>query len=493
MSQINVTIDGQQCAVAAGSTILEAAATQGVKIPTLCKIKELDPTANCRMCVTEVEGARTLLPACATRVGEGMVIQTKSEKVKASRKRSLELIYSRHAVDCHHCLRNGHSKCDDLDPMFCEMCFFCDCVRDGFCELQDLAREYKVDVLPFAVEPNNRRFDDSTNTIVRNGNKCINCRRCVEVCGQVQNIHNLVVANRGSDAKIVPVHGALLADSDCIQCGKCAEICPTGAISFKEHIDEILYQTHDYDTVTVAQISEDIVPGLAELFDIAPEEVELGRVVAGLKKIGVDYVFFENYAKALSLKEGEAQLTKKLGGKGKKKKPVILTESRAAVKFIERNFDELNGQLIAYPTSQQMFGAHIKDSFIAENDLGNKQVKLITLSDNTERTTEAYETGSVDYNISSRELYRIFLRTGVDLRIEYPANLCDAVSAEAAEEVTGVFSNIPWAIGTEPTCSDVEFGGKSLKLAVATNLGQATKLLEDVKQNSSEFDIIRIV
>ena len=490
MSLVNITIDGKPCAVKQGATILEAAASQGVAIPTLCKIKELDPTANCRLCVTEVEGARTLLTACSTRVGEGMNIQTRSEKVKQSRKRSLELILSRHAVDCHHCLRNGHSKCDDLDPVFCEMCFFCDCVRDGFCELQTLAREYKVDVLPFEVEPNNHKIDDSTHAIIRNNNKCINCRRCVEICGQVQQVHNLVIANRGSNAKIEPQFGESLANSNCIQCGKCAEVCPTGAIHFQEHIDEILYHTHDYDTVTVAQISDDIIPGLAERFNIPVEQVELGRVVAGLKKIGVDYVFFENYAKSQSLKAGEVQLTQMLDSATQ---PIIVTESRAAVKFIDRHYDALAGQVVSYPSSQQVFGTHIKEHFIAENALEDKPIKVISLSDNSEGATEAYETRSVDYCVNSRELYRMFLRTGVDITIPYPQNLCDAISVEGDENASGLFQPVGWSISDTPTCSEVEWGGKHLQLAVATNLGQAARLLDDIKDNNSQFDIIRIV
>ena len=149
MENVNITINDRKLLIPTGSTILEAAAGAGIRIPTLCHLKDIDARANCRMCVVEVEKFRTFQPACATKVSEGMVVHTDTPAVRKSRKMTLELLLSRHAVDCHHCMRIGSSKCDDLDPKFCEMCFFCDCVRDGFCELQALSREYKVDKLPY--------------------------------------------------------------------------------------------------------------------------------------------------------------------------------------------------------------------------------------------------------------------------------------------------------------------------------------------------------
>jgi len=174
MANVNIIMDGRSLSVPAGTSVLEAARANGIRIPTLCFLKELDPRASCRMCVVEIEGARTFQHACATRVREGMVVHTDTEAVRASRKLTLELLLSNHAVDCHHCLRIGSSRCDDLDPKFCEWCFFCDCVKDGFCELQALAREYGVDQLPFPQHHGRYPVDDSA-VIVRDPNKCIKC------------------------------------------------------------------------------------------------------------------------------------------------------------------------------------------------------------------------------------------------------------------------------------------------------------------------------
>lgn len=143
--------------------------------------------------MTEVDGMRNLQPACATAVREGMHIQPMSQRVVASRKTTLELILTDHAVDCHHCLCIGSSRCDSLAPELCEMCFFYDCVRDSFCELQALAREYKVDQLPYEIEADRHRLDDSLDSVIRNANKCIKCRPCVDIRDKVQHVHNLAL------------------------------------------------------------------------------------------------------------------------------------------------------------------------------------------------------------------------------------------------------------------------------------------------------------
>lgn len=214
MDLVNIKINGQSHSVSKDWTILQAGRHCQIDIPTLCAYKDMMPTANCRMCVVEVEGARTLLTACSTKVSEGMVIETHSDKIKTSRKMTLELILSRYSVDCHHCARIGSSKIVDLNPRFCEMCFFCDCVREGFCELQTLARAYGVDKLPYTIE------------------------------------------------------------STCVGCGKCLDVCPTGAIFMKEQKDELLYYAYNLGTTTVAHISKNIIEPLAELFQMPKKFVE---------------------------------------------------------------------------------------------------------------------------------------------------------------------------------------------------------------------------
>lgn len=488
MANVNIIVNDKKEQVPAGLTILQAAAHLGIEIPTLCKLKDLDPTANCRICVVEVERARTLLPACSTRVGEGMVIHTDSEKVRKSRKLTLELLLARHAVDCHHCLRIGSSKCDDLDPVFCEMCFFCDCVKEGFCDLQALAREYKVDQLPFEIEGITQEIDASTDTVIRNPNKCVKCRRCVDVCNEVQTVHNLTIVNRGTEAKVEPELGKCMAESSCVQCGKCIDVCPTGAIYAKEHKDELLYHTHSYETTTVAQISRDILPELAKLSKIEEKEIKIESVIAGLYKIGVDYVLVDDYAVGKVQKEAEEKINQKIG----KVEPIILTNSLAATKFIENNFAELKKNVVNYSSEQEAFGTYVRTEFAKEKGLKVENIKTIAINNNNENTTEAKEKHSVDICVNARELYRIFLRTGVNLKLINGKSAVEMKKQTSEVPYKELLEKVDWTVKKEPKVATIKMQKKNVEVAIAKNLGQTRNLLDEVKNNESPYSIIRV-
>lgn len=491
MEFVNVTINDKLLSVPKGSTILDAAASGGIRIPTLCAIKMLNPRANCRICVVEVEGLRTYQPACATRVSEGMVVRTDTSEIRKSRKMTIELLLSRHAVDCHHCLRIGSSKCEDLDPKFCEMCFFCDCVRDGFCELQSLAREYKVDVLPYEMEPYKYEIDSSTGSIVRNPNKCIKCRHCSDICNSVQTVHALNVINRGSEIMVTTECQKRHVDSSCVQCGRCVESCPTGAIFFKEHIDGILYNTHNYDITTIAQISPDAVEDLATLFKISASELDIRIVAAGLRKIGVDYVITDDFASAKAANEASSVLANEI--KGEKKTPIIITDSYAATKFMKNNFADILNLLLNYASPQQEFGKYVKTVFAAEKQLEIRNIRTISIVSYNENAAEALENGSVDFVINARELYRIFLRTGVNPKKIRPSELDSFGLIENSYGQFGkLFDTVTWEVGNNTEKLDLSIGDTNVKAVVAKNLGQVRELLTEVKNGTSPYNIIRI-
>ena len=324
MATVNVTINGKVCAVESGKTILQAARENGINIPTLCNFEGLEARANCRICVVEVEGMRTFQPACATKVRDGLVVNTDSEKVRASRKATLELIMAHHAVDCHHCMRIGSSSEQSLDPRFCEMCFWCDCERDGFCELQALNREYHVDVLPYIQHEADYEVDDSLDSIIRNPNKCIKCRRCVDVCGEVQTVHNLSMANRGRDIMVVPELGKPMAESACVRCGHCVDVCPVAAIHMQEHKDEVLYMAHSYDYDTAVQLSQDVIPELTELYKVKEGEITMTKLVGAMHKLGFGNVISNEHAEFLAAEEAAKIIDENIG-----KEPVLLTNSFA--------------------------------------------------------------------------------------------------------------------------------------------------------------------
>lgn len=478
MAEVRLTINGKDCKAESGMTILEAARANDIRIPTLCHFEGLEGRANCRMCVVEVEGMRTSQPACVTKIREGMVVQTETEKLQAARKATLELIMAHHAVDCHHCMRIGSSSEQSLDPKFCEMCFWCDCERDGFCELQTLNREYHVDVLPYIQHEADYEKDTSLDSVIRNPNKCIKCRRCVDICGEVQTVHNLSMANRGRDIMVVPEMGKPMAESACVRCGHCVDVCPVGAIYMQEHKDEMLYFAHSYDTDVAAQVSADVIPELAKLFKVDENEITLGKIAAALHKVGVKTVVSDEHAKYTSAKQAAEIIEKKIG-----KEPVIITDSSAVMNFVDRYFPGMKDKIDCYDSAQTSF---CKSAAELE---GEKPLKLVNITNVKEAGAEGKETGNADYVINARELYRIFLRTG------------GAPHKRAAQALdkTWTDGNLPyevllgckaWNLDKDPEEVAIIVNGKPHKCAVAHNLGQVRKLLEGDYKN---YDVVRLL
>lgn len=481
MAEIKVTFNGKEYTAKEGQTILQAAKDNGVHIPTLCHFEGIEGRANCRICVVEVEGMRTFQPSCVTRVRDGMVINTETERVRAARKTTLELIMAHHAVDCHHCMRIGSSSEQSLDPKFCEMCFWCDCERDGFCELQTLNREYHVDVLPYIQHEHDYEIDGSLNSVMRNPNKCIKCRRCVDACGKVQTVHNLSMANRGHDIMVVPEMGRPMAESACVRCGHCVDVCPVGAIYMKEHKDEVLYMTHSYDTNTVAQLSEDVIPELTELFKVEPGMISMNQVCSALHKIGFDKVVTDSYAKKAAAKQAAEIIEKKIG-----KEPVVLTNSHSVMNFIDRYFAGMKDKVDVYESAQTVFGkaAGEKNAFSFD-----KPVKTLNISKVKELGAEAEETGNVDYVWNARELYRVFLRTG-GAPHRKNATAFDKIGDEAVMPYPELLGDKEWELTQDYEEVAILVEGKPYKCAVAHNLGQVRKLLEGDYKN---YDIVRLM
>lgn len=488
MSMVNLVIDGQPVVTGKDTTILAAAGNHGIKIPTLCMLEELEPKANCRLCVVEVEGMRTFAPACATKAAEGMVVHTNSEQIRKARKMTLELLLSRHAVDCHHCLRNGHSYCADLDPVFCEMCFFCDCVRDGFCELQALAREYEVDELPYDLEPARYEPDISTGSVIRNPNKCIDCRRCVDTCKQIQTVGALGVLNRGAKMIVAPVEDSL-KESPCVQCGRCIDACPTGAVFAREKIDEVIYYAHQYDIKMVAQVSADIIDRLAELTKVTPEELDLCKVAAGLKKIGMDYVMFEDYAQAQALNAAENQIA----GAVSAKRTMIVTADHAAANFVSQNFPELAGQVIHYPSAQQQFTKLVHGDWARAHGLEASAIRTVAVTQTHAHAAWAVDTGSIDYVINANELYRIFMRTGVNLKKILPKDFdCFGDIPPVNEEWRELLTQGKWEMVRIPQEYKVSANGEVFTGIKCNNLGQVRRMLEAVRDEQADSAVISL-
>jgi len=478
MPTVHITINDKNLTVESGLTILQAARENGIEIPTLCHFEGLPDKANCRICMVEIEGMRAYQPACATRVSEGMVIHTDSDGVRAARKTTLELLLANHSVDCHHCLRIGSTKEPDLDPRFCEMCFWCDCERDGFCELQTLARAYHVDVLPYIQHDKDHELDLSLGSVVRNPNKCIKCRRCVEVCGEVQTVHNLSMANRGRATMVVPELGKLMADSACVRCGRCVEVCPTGAVFMQEHKDEVLYYAHSYDHDTVVQLSANVIPELTALYKVGPGEITLKKVCAALHKLGFQTVMSSEHAEKLAADEMADTIERNV-----ENGPVIVSNSFAVKNFVKKFFPDMEAQIYFCKGSEKQFAKYVKRLE------GDKPVKSVLITNVLEQAAEAKEEADIDFVLNARELYRLFLRTGGAPARKYEEEL-DKAWEDPPIRYEELLGEADWNFGEEPEEVTVTVNGKKRKCAIAHNLGQVRLLLEG---GYTKYDVVRLM
>lgn len=476
---VTITIDDKVLEVQEDITILEAARTNGIHIPTLCYLKELDPHASCRMCVVEVEGARTFQPSCATKVREGMVVRTNTEEIRANRKLTLQLIMAHHPVDCHHCMRIGSSKEEDLDPMFCEMCFWCDCVRDGICELQKLNREYHVDVLPLPLDGYRYPVDDSLHSVIRDPNKCVKCRRCVDVCNDIQQVHNLALYGRGQEYRVTAAMDKPMAESPCARCGRCVDVCPTGAVHMEENIDKMLFYAHSYQTKTIGMVSASMLQDLEQLNNMDAGSLDIHRIIAGLKKLGADHVISEEQAIGASCKAAEEIIAAA-------EEQVILSCSHAVKNFVASKYADLTDRIQYYPSVQESF-ASIAHEFALKAGYDADKVKTIVFTANNENGAQAKELGTVDFSMNAREVYRTFLRTGVNLR---QMQAVDAMKLE--EDPKCVYGSItgPVTFNYEVEPEICKIDGKLI--AVAHNLGQSAKLLDEIRSGTSRYDVIRL-
>ena len=470
---INITLNGNKIAVEEGVTVLEAAKANGVYIPTLCAYEGMNPKASCKLCIVKIEGEDKDRLACATKVKEGMVITTDNDELFAKRKETVQEMFRQHTVDCHHCLRIGSTKAPDFDPKFCKDCYFCDCVRDGFCELQEKALEFGIDELPFEIHEHDFAIDDSTGSIIRNPNKCIKCRRCTDVCkAQGVGILGMVKTENG---QTVGSQNNLMADG-CVRCGRCVNVCPTGALFMKEHKDEEIYFAHQYGTETAAMVCSCVLKELEELFKVSKYSFTYEQVIDGLKKIGIDHVYDPAFAMHISNNQAADMLDKMLG-----KKCVILTRDYAAKNFLEKNYPELKEQFAFHDSLQQVFGAYMHEK--------HPGTKLYHITSRNSYGAEAVETGNCDYFINARELYRIFLRTGVNPALRKGVEAEQLCEYERCERYGDLLHIGGWNLSGKAEELSFTENGKEYKALICHNLGQVKKAIE----NMDKYDVIKVV
>ena len=495
---VNLTIDGIKVSVPEGSTILQAASEVGIKIPTLCFHPDQSIKANCRVCVCEVEGNRLLQAACAMPVFEGMVVKTRTPKVLDARKTILELILSNHPQDCLNCIRNGN------------------------CELQDLAQEYCIRENPFEYKVRGFEKDFSTPSLFRDQDKCILCRRCIEACSVIQSVNALGMEGRGHNSMVVPTLGKALIDSPCVMCGQCIHACPVGAIGEREQIDEFLAAVANPDKVVITQIAPAVRVAIAEEIGMMTGEMPMGTFVQGLRQIGFDYVLHTNFTADLTILEEGNELLKRLKEGGTL--PMFTSCSPGWINFCETFYPDLLDNLSTCKSPQQMFGALAKTYWAEKMGIDPSKIYSVSIMPCVAKKFEAArpemnDSGyqDVDLVLTTREIGRLFRMSGLDFS-KLPASDFDswmgkytgaAVIFGASGGVMEAALRTVYEVVTGKTLEDVNFvatrgitgikeaavdlDGTVVKVAIANGLANARKLMEQVRAGESPYHFIEIM
>ncbi|QSQ09510.1 NADP-reducing hydrogenase subunit HndD [Koleobacter methoxysyntrophicus] len=498
MGMITLTINDKKVQVEEGSTILEAAQKAGIYIPTLCYLEEINIMGACRLCVVEVEGAKTLQASCVTPAAEGMVVRTNTPFLRKARKAILELLLSDHPFECLTCIRSGN------------------------CELQKLAEEFNIREIPYHGEKSDFKPDTSTPSIIRDTNKCILCRRCISACSNVQRVGILYPNERGFKTFIGPPFGENLKDMPCALCGQCVLACPTGALHEKEDIDEVWKALEDPNKHVIVQTAPAIRVSVGEAMGMDPGSIVTGKMVAALRRLGFDRVFDTDFAADLTIMEEGHEFLDRLKNGGKL--PLMTSCSPGWVKFCEHHYPDFLENISTCKSPQQMFGALAKTYYANKMRIDPKNIFVVSIMPCTAKKFECKrpemtDSGylDVDVSLTVREVAKMFKQAGINFDTlpeeEFDAPLGISTGAAAIFGATGGVMEAAlrtvYEVVTGETLQNLDFEdvrglkgvkeasvnlpGITVKVAVAHGLANARDLLDQLRSGEKEYHFIEIM
>lgn len=518
-NKINVTINGFQIEVEKGKTILDAANQADVIIPTLCYHKDLCIAGNCRVCVVEVAGQKRLAAACATPCEEEMEILTNSLKVRNSRKHIIELLLSEHNSDCTKCYKNGN------------------------CELQELASEYKIMTQDFLrlAPMKNYTIDQFSPSIIKDDSKCIRCQRCVRTCAELQGVNALTVAYKGDEMKIATFFEKAMSDVVCTNCGQCVNHCPTGALVEHNYIEEVWDAISDPTKHVVVQTAPAVRVGLGEELGMEVGERVTGKMVSALKRLGFNSVLDTDFTADLTIIEEGTELLNRLKKVVKEKDtsvklPMATSCSPGWIKYIEHMYPEFLENLSTCKSPQQMFGALVKTYYAKARKIEPENIVSVSIMPCTAKKFEAnrpemHDSGfrDVDFVLTTRELAIMIKQAGIDFKklpdakfdrlmgestgagviFGATGGVMEAALRTAYELITGrevPFKNLDITAvrgmeGVKEATIKIDnpleewafLDGIELKCAVAHGLVNAKKVMDAVKNGTSNYHFIEIM
>ncbi|MDK2866200.1 MAG: NADP-reducing hydrogenase subunit HndD [Clostridiales bacterium] len=498
MNNVTITINGNQYAVPSNLTVLEAARTVGIDIPTLCFLKDINEVGACRVCVVEVEGARALQASCVLPVREGMVVKTNNQRVRNARKTTVELILANHNRECTTCVRSKN------------------------CELQSVSEELGIRDIRYTGAKREGKYDNFSHSIIRDSSKCILCGRCVSACKNVQGIGILDFVNRGFETTVGPAFEVSMKDAPCIYCGQCMVVCPVGALTEKPAIDKVWDALEDPKKHVIVQSAPAVRAALGEEFGYPIGTNVTGKLASALRNLGFDKIFDTNWAADVTIMEEGTELLGRLQNGGKL--PMITSCSPGWVRFIEFNYPDLLDHLSSCKSPQNMFGALAKSYYAEKNNIDPKDIFVVSVMPCTSKKTEIERpelsvggVRDVDVSITTRELARMIKEarmefdkledgtfdpfmgdySGAGVIFGATGGVMEAAIRTVADVLTGQdLENVDYTAvrGVEGIKeATVNIAGKDIKVAVAHNTKNAAIILDKIRAGEADYHFVEIM
>ncbi len=497
---VNLTIDHIPVTVPEGTTILDAARSAGIHIPSLCYLRGVNEIGACRVCVVELCGMDRLVPACNNVVEEGMEVLTSSPKVRETRRINVELLLSQH--DCH-----------------CATC-----VRSGNCSLQTIANDLNILDLPFEKKVPETRWDRSF-PLFRDAAKCIKCMRCIQICDKVQTLNIWDVAATGSRTTVDVSLNRKIAQADCSLCGQCITHCPVGALRERDDTRQVFEALADPEKITVVQVAPAVRTAWGEFMDLSAEQATVKRMVAALRRIGFDYIFDTNFAADLTIMEEGSEFLQRLKNPGAFKAPMFTSCCPGWVRFLKSQYPDMVSQLSTAKSPQQMFGAVAKSYYAQLLGADPKKIYSVSIMPCLAKKQEAAlptmdSAGAgpdVDAVLTTRELSRMIrsehilpaelkeeefdeplgVASGAGIIFGATGGVMEAALRSAYYLVTGknpspdAFQDVRGMDGWKEATFHI--ADTPIRVAVVSGLGNARRLIQALRRGEVQYDFVEVM